>query len=276
METLEPSIEAQYSRGALQEAIWSAFREMDRPTDALTIDDLAPVDEYHIRGREATTELLEDVALDATTQVLDVGCGLGGTCRFVATTYGSSATGVDLSAEYCRVATALTERVGLADRVRILRGNALTLPVDDGTYDLAISQHVQMNIRDKRAYAREIARALKPGGKLALYEICAGEKTPVHYPVPWADDPSISFLTSPGELRTVLGSVGMEVIRWEDTTAEGLTWFERALERAEREGPPPLGLHLLMGADAKIKMKNVVTNLVEERIAIVMAVVQKA
>ena len=276
MDTLIPAVTSHYARSAPQKAIWAALEKVEGKKGELTIDDLAPVDEYHIRGRAATEELVEGLDLDETARVLDIGCGLGGACRFVAATYGSTATGVDLSDEYCRIATALTQRVGLEDRVHIQQGNALSLPVDDAAYDVALSQHVQMNIADKRTYAREIARVLKPGGRLALYEICAGEQLSPHYPVPWADDASISFLAPPEELRAVLSEAGLDIVRWEDTTAKGLAWFEQTLQKTQREGPPPLGLHLLMGTDAKAKMKNVVRNLAEDRITIVRAVARKA
>lgn len=96
-----------------------------------------------------------------------------------------------------------------------------------------------------------------------------------HYPVPWADEPSVSFLARPDAFRDAVTTAGLTVLDWEDCTEGGLAWFEKTLEKVQREGPPPIGLHLLIGDSTKEKMKNVVRNLREERIAIVSAVARK-
>jgi cyclopropane fatty-acyl-phospholipid synthase-like methyltransferase len=60
--------------------------------------------------------------------VLDIGAGIGGAGRYVAQTYGSIVTGIDLTAEYCDVANLLAQRVGLASRVSVRHASALDLP----------------------------------------------------------------------------------------------------------------------------------------------------
>lgn len=268
-------VQDQYAHGALLEAIDSALDAAHGQSENPTLEDLAPVDGFHIRGREATRELLEHLSLPSGPSVLDVGCGIGGTARYLAREYGADVLGVDLSEEYCRVARDLTQRVQLDDRVRFQQGDAVDLPVEGRRFDLVVSEHVQMNVPDKERYVGEIRRVLRPGGLFAAHEIFSSGEGECHYPVPWADEPTVSFLISPEHFRQLLIDAGLELQEWKDRSDESLAWFQNTLEKVKREGPPPLGLHVLMGSAAREKMKNVVRNLAEEKIAVVSAVARK-
>jgi SAM-dependent methyltransferase len=268
-------VQAQYAHGSLLAAIDAALEDAGSSRSHPTVEDLAPVDAFHIRGRQATRELVEGLPLPEAPAVLDVGCGIGGTARFLADEFGARVLGVDVTEEYCEVARELTRRVQLDDQITFRQANALDLPMENDRFDLVVSEHVQMNVADKQGYVREIARVLNPGGLLALYGIFAGIDGDRHYPVPWADEPSVSVLARPNVFRDAVTAAGLTVLDWEDCTEEGLAWFEKTLETVQREGPPPIGLHLLIGDGTKEKMKNVVRNLREERIAIVSAVARK-
>ncbi len=268
-------VQAQYAHGSLLETIDAALEDVGASRQHPTVEDLAPVDAFHIRGRQATRELVEDLPLPEAPAVLDVGCGIGGTARFLADEFGARVLGVDVTEEYCEVARELTRRVDLDDHITFCQANALDLPTEGNRFDLVVSEHVQMNVVDKQGYVRKIAQVLTPGGLLALHGIFAGIDGDRHYPVPWADESSVSVLARPDAFRDVVTTAGLTVLDWEDCTEEGLAWFETTLETVQREGLPPVGLHLLMGAGATEKMKNVVRNLREERIAIVSAVARK-
>ena len=95
--------------------------------------------------------------------MLDLGCGIGGPARYLATTFGCKVTGVDLSSGFIDAATYLTSRCGLSDRVTFQVGDALHLPFDDASFDTVFLQHVAMNIDDRAALYREIRRILAPG-----------------------------------------------------------------------------------------------------------------
>src|SRR5215831_13257624 len=90
----------------------------------------------------------------------------------------------------------LTRLTGLTGQVTYRQGNALDLPFEDGTFDVVWSQNAAMNIADRDQLYSEMRRVLKPGGRLALQEVAAGEGGQPHYPAPWAREPSISFLLS--------------------------------------------------------------------------------
>ena len=192
-----PSVESHYARQDLAEAILEAVRTTGLDRDPLAPDDLAAVDEFHTRGRQATEELAELAAPSAGQRVLDVGCGLGGSARYMAARHGVEVVGVDLTPEYCRAGRILTERTGLADRVELVTANALDLPFPDGSFDQVWSEHVTMNIAEKPRLYAELRRVLRRGGRLALHEIVAGPGGEVHFPVPWARQPEISHLATP-------------------------------------------------------------------------------
>ncbi len=268
-------IEAHYASGDLGAAILAALIEAGKDPDRLVPEDLAPMDEFHIRGRKATLELARQIRLDDGMQVLDVGSGLGGASRYLAREFGCRVTGIDLTGEYCRVAAMLSRRLDLDSRAFYCQGSALEMPFADATFDVLWTQHATMNIPDKAKLYREMWRVLKPGGVLASYEILAGEGGPVHFPVPWARETAFSFLISPQQLRNTLEGIGFEIITWSDTTGTGRAWFRRMGEKIRNDGPPPLGIHVLLGSDFRLMAQNQVRNLEEGRIALVESVVRR-
>lgn len=269
------SVENHYAHKNLEQVILTALSDAGIDLDHLSIADLAPIDEFHIGGRKATLELARQLDLDETMQVLDVGSGLGGASRFLATEYACRVTGIDLSVEYCQFASTLAQRLKLDSLVSYRHGNALDMPFGDGVFDLLWTQHAAMNIADKAGLYAEMWRVLKPGGFLAIYDICSGEGGPIHFPVPWARNAEISHLISPQELRHILETTGFEILSWQDITAQGCTWFQRMGAKIKQQGVSPLGIHLLLGADFKQMAYNQVRNLEEGRIALIETIVKR-
>jgi SAM-dependent methyltransferase len=118
--------------------------------------------------------------------VLDIGSGIGGPSRFLAWRHRCRVSDIDLTAEFVRVAEMLTRLTGLEGLVDYRQGDALDLPFEDMTFDVAWSQNAAMNIAERDRLYREMARVLRPGGKLALQEVAAGPGGPPHFPVHWA------------------------------------------------------------------------------------------
>lgn len=266
-----------YTRAQLGDRILEALRAAGRDPERLDPDDLAVVDEFHIRGREATEELAALAGFGPDDEVLDVGCGIGGASRLLARACGCRVTGLDLTEEYCRAAAMLAARTGLAHRVAYRQGDALDLPFADASFDGAWTQHVTMNIPDKARLCAEAHRVLRPGGRFALYELLAAEAGgELHFPVPWAREASISFVATEAELRAALAGAGFAVSQWREVTAAGAAWFAGMLERVRAAGPPPVGLHLLMGPDFPVMAANVLRNLEEGRVRIVQVVADAA
>lgn len=269
------AIQTHYTRSDLGDAILAALEKAGKDVDHLSLEDLAPVDEFHIRGRAATLELARTAGLNATQRVLDVGSGIGGTSRCLAKEFSCRVTGIDLTEEYCRAAALLTQKTGLDALVDYRQGDATSLPFDDSSFDVVWTEHVAMNIPDKPRLYQEMHRVLKPGGILAIYDILAGPSGPVHFPVPWARTPDTSFLVQPDELRGLLEDSGFTVTHWADTTDVARTWFASLAEKIRKEGLPPLGFHLLLGSDFSAMAQNQRRNLEEGRIVLAQIIASK-
>ena len=235
---VEQRVAKHYGYGDVAEAVLGAILQSGLDPDRLRPEDLAPVDEFHMRGRDATRELVAAMGLDASLRLLDVGSGLGGPARHVAAEVGCRVTGIDLVDEYVSIASVLSERCGLAERLDFHRGSALAMPFDDGSFDAAMTQHVAMNIADKPALYAEVRRVLRPGARFGIYDILRGPAGEPLFPVPWARDSSTSFLATPDELRELLKGAGFEIVSWADRTQDCLAWFERMVRRASGGAPP--------------------------------------
>ncbi|HKJ58462.1 MAG TPA: methyltransferase domain-containing protein, partial [Halobacteriales archaeon] len=221
----EEALNEHYGVADLGDEILEALDAAGKDVDALTRDDIATFDEFHIRGLEATRELATLADLDADASVLDVGAGIGGPSRTLAAEFGCDVVGIDLVEEYCRAATLFTERVGLSDSVTFRRGNALDLPFEDDRFDVVWFEHTLMNVEAKGRAFEEASRVLAPGGTLAFYEICDGPGGDPVFPVPWASDASLNHLATPDRLRTVVLDRGFEEVAWRDVTGPSLEWF---------------------------------------------------
>jgi SAM-dependent methyltransferase len=238
-------------------------------------DDLAPVDQIHTGGTRATIELADLAGLRAGQSVLDVGGGIGGPARTLAHRFGCTVTVLDLTEEYCHAGELLTAVTALTDRVSFRHGDAMAMPFPDGSFDVVWTQHSSMNIADKAQLYAEIRRVLRPGGRFALHEVLAGPTQPVHFPVPWARDPAISFLETPENARRTIQAAGFAEVAWINVTASSLAWFQRQNARAQPATPPPLSLHLLLGPDVREMGRNMERNLEGGRIAVIQGVLDR-
>ena len=109
-------VRAHYSATGLTERIREALTRIAPEPQALTVAQLAPLDQFHTRGLLATADLARAAGIDPFTRALDLGCGIGGPARYLAETFGCKVTGVDLSPSFIDAATWLTARCGLSDR----------------------------------------------------------------------------------------------------------------------------------------------------------------
>jgi len=258
----EKTISDHYGHGRLLEAIEATLPVLGKTKETLTIEDLAPVDEFHIGGRFATERIARKLGFSGKDHVLDVGCGLGGAARYVASVCGSRVTGIDLTNEYVETGNALNQWLELVESVKLEQGSALTMPFENGCFDGGYMFHVGMNIEDKTALFSEIYRVLKPEAKFAVYDVMRLADGAVKYPVPWAAESNASKLSSPAQYKSALIEAGFRVVEENERRQFALDFFREAREKNEAAGgPPPLSLHVLMQEGTTKKLSNLVENI---------------
>ncbi len=181
---------------------------LDKTT--INVDHLEHIDEFHAGGRNATRHVVDRLDLTRQSHVLDVGCGLGGPARFVATTQGCRVTGIDITASSVEAANTFNEWVGLAEYIQCVVTNGFDVPLDDHVCDAAMMLHVGMNVADKGALFREVFRVLKPQGRFVIYDVMtdATPDTQVKYPLPWASQQALDHVASASLYRSAMTDAG--------------------------------------------------------------------
>jgi len=272
----DKAVTEHYLHGDLLNAIQAAIAELGKSIDSISIEDLAPVDEFHIGGRQATEHFIGQLKLSEQDHVLDVGCGLGGASRYVAKRYNNQVTGIDLTEEYVETGNALCAWVKLDEHISLHQGSALSMPFQDKTFDGAYMMHVGMNIHDKAQLFKEIYRVLRPGASFGVYDVMRNREGELTYPVPWATEKSTSNLAAPYQYRHALENAGFVVSRENNRRDFALDFFKRLREKVESgSGLSPLGLHTLMKESTTVKIKNMIRNITEEYLAPVEIIAQK-
>ncbi|GMG84414.1 class I SAM-dependent methyltransferase [Paralimibaculum aggregatum] len=267
MTEIEETVARHYGASGLLARIEAGLAAAGADPAAPTPEDLKPVDEFHIGGAEATRAVLGGLDIAAGAEALDIGCGIGGTARHLAGRHGCRVLGVDLTPEFVATAAALTRRVGLDAACRFAVGSARALPAADASHDLALLFHVGMNVPDKPGLFAEAARVLRPGGRFAVYDVMAVGAGQIAYPVPWAAAAESSFIAAPEAYRAAAAAAGLALEAEHDRRDDALDFFARLRTRIAETGPPPLGIHLLMGETAGQKIANMIANIEAGRIA---------
>ena len=257
MSNLENRVADHYHIGGLEKSIMDGLAAAGADLKALRPEDLAPVDEFHTAGRLTTLRALELTPIERGMHILDAGCGIGGTARCLAVARDCQVTGLDLSQSFIEVARRLTEMMGLSRTCDFVHGSATDMPFEAASFDAGVSFHAAMNIEDRSRFYGEFARVLRPGAPLCIFDVMKGPAPGMTYPVPWAETEATSFLKSSEETRNLLGEAGFDVVTEDNLREFSIDYFRNLFAKAAKsDGPPPLGLHLLTGANAAEKFNN--------------------
>jgi SAM-dependent methyltransferase len=262
-------VDRQYSTGLSQYNIARALLAAGKDLNHVDPADLGMVEDFHTLGRIATREVADRAGIRSDDAILDAGSGIGGTARFLANQYGCKVTSVDLTEEYCETARWLNRLVHVDDRISVRQGDVTDLPFRPESFDVVISQHVQMNVADKSALYREARRVLVTGGRLAIWDVTDGAPGALGYPLPWADAPELSYLVSADRLREVIEAARFDVVHWNDLTEQAAPFMQAFLSAS----PGPLGLHTFIDNFAE-KANNLTAGLVSGRLRVIQGVAQ--
>ncbi|MBT3388456.1 MAG: methyltransferase domain-containing protein [Desulfobacula sp.] len=284
---MESQIKNHYNSDHLTANIKTALIKAGKNLSTLEPKDLYRIDQLHTGGANSSIELLKNINFspdtpditDTTgTQVLDAGCGIGGSSRLIAQQFGCKVTGLDLADKFINAANFLTTCTKQETQVSFKQGSILDLPFEKNTFDLVLCQHVLMNIKDKSRAVKEFFRVLKPGGKLVLHEITKGENQPVIFPVPWAASSAISFLEPWDILAATLEKQGFKMSYFSDKTHGACSWWEKVKAASDKKstGVNVLGPGLIFGSNATLFGKNMHTNFKNNSICLVEAILKKS
>jgi ubiquinone/menaquinone biosynthesis C-methylase UbiE len=258
---IEQQVVRHYGSTDLERNVLAALKAAGKDVERLSIDDLSELDEFHLGWRAQTAGLADRLKLTPVEHLLDIGCGIGGPARYCAARHGCEVTGLDLTPSFVALAKSLTERCDLSDKVAFREGSALAMPFTDASFDAAIMIHVGMNIADKPKLFGEARRVLKNGGRFAVYDVMLTGDTPLAYPMPWSEHPETSFVAVPAQYREWLAAAGFRLdseFNQRDTVLQKVAAMRA---QAAQDGPPLLGLHVIMGPQAKERLKNVMAAL---------------
>ncbi len=252
---LETSVAQHYSGGGLYDRILAALAANGIAEGDMRAEHLRAVDEFHIGGAPATERLLDPLKLGPGARALDIGSGLGGAARHIVRSYGAEVTGIDLTPDYVETARRISDRLGV--KASFVVGSALDLPFDDNSFDVATLLHVGMNLPDKQRLFAEVARVLRPGGAFAVYDVMLFGRHPA-FPVPWSSEPATSFLAAPEVYLAAAEAAGFALEHRASRGEVAKAFFAEMQRRMAEDGPPVVGLPILMGETTARKVENMV------------------
>jgi len=265
---MKNSITEHYTHGQLLDRILQGVKAIGKTPATVTVDELAPVDEFHIGGRQASEDFICQLELSADDHTLDIGCGIGGTSRFVASRFGCRVTGIDLTPEFVSTGQTLCDWVGLSGQVELHQGDATAMPFTDESFDAAFMLHVGMNIANKGDLFAEVYRLIKPGAFFGVYDVMKTSDETLTYPVPWSSVPGTSALSTLEQYTEALAQTGFDIIKIRDRREFAAEFFAETRRRMKQAGgAPPLGVHIAMGESAPVKISNMVENIAAGRVS---------
>ena len=193
-----------------------------------------------------TTPSPNCAGIRAGTRVADFCAGLGGPARYLAHTYGADVTGIELTPARAAGANDLTRRVGLQDRVRVLEGNVMDVPLPRRPgMDAVISQEAFLHVPDLARVLGEAHRILKPGGRLAYTNWVAERPlSPADAELMW-QGMAVAPLYSFEAQRDLLQRAGFAVLSVDDLSRDWgvileqrLAMYQTLRGEAEQAGTP--------------------------------------
>ena len=267
-----------YSQPNLSRLIDTALSEVRLLNQTLDHKLISAIDQFHIGGLRATMDMIRLANFMPQDLVLDIGCGIGGPSRTIASECNCKVTGVDLDLGYCKAARSISKSLGLGEQTHFIQANALNLPFEDRSYDAVWTQHITMNISNKNALWGEFYRVLKPAGKLLMYEVTctSDDKEKIKYPTPWASKSEDSFLENINNYKESLNKCGFFIEHLEDVSSMAKSSIKSVIERIKQNGQHKPGLEIVLGGRFSVMMENLLDSLNGDQLNVVRLLAAKS
>jgi SAM-dependent methyltransferase len=243
------SIQQQYGRNDLMDRVRSALQALGQDSANPTVEALNLVDQLHTGGLGSTKTQAKLAGITEGMRILDVGCGIGGSSRYLAHFHGCRVDAIDLTPQCVEASIRLNELCELSHLIAVCQGSVTEMSYGDQTFDIVWSQSVTMNVEDKMRMFGEVFRVVKPGGRFVFSHAAQGAAGEPHYPLPWATDRSYSFLSAPGQ-----------ILQW--LLDAGFTNVIVRIEAGGTGGAP----HTVMGEDMPVRQANAIRSVQERRL----------
>jgi ubiquinone/menaquinone biosynthesis C-methylase UbiE len=176
----------------------------------------------HLGGQEATQALLDMCQLEATSRVLDIGCGSGNTACLIAKQYGARVQGIDLSEVMIAKAKERASQQGVMEKAEFRVSDVFQMPFEDDSFDVVIVESVLTALPgDKKRALTEMVRVVRPRGRIGVNESTVDPSAPPEYLALCAEHPAIYGYFTPQTLRGLFEESGLQVVRMTETKNVG-------------------------------------------------------
>ncbi len=185
-------------------------------------------------SRRTVEALADAVRPTLGDRVLDVGAGYGGAARHLARTYGSQVTCLNLSEVENERNRELSAAQGLGEQIDVVDGSFEDLPFEDNSFDVAWSQDAFLHSGDRTRVLEEVARVLRPGGRLVFTDPMAAGDCPAGALVPILRRLQLGSLGTPAFYQRELTRLGFTEVAFRDLTDQLAVHYQRVLDEMQR------------------------------------------
>lgn len=223
--------------------------------------------ELHPGGAELTRRAIELARIGAADRVLDVAAGGGASALLLAREVGCRVTGLDYGAGAVAEAAEAASVAGLEPIARFVRGDAEALPFEDSSFDVVLCECSLCTFTDKATAVAEMARVLRPGGRVAIADVTADvARLPQLLRGEIARVACVAGALTADGYRDLLKAAGFEVVAGEPHRAELAEMadiVEARLRVARMLGSPELS-ELGPAIDAAVEMASLAQGAIED------------